>query len=374
MFSKTSMLNSYVVNNVEDKKKIKKIMLIFIFIFSMAFSNENTSQGQKYKNKLIKNFTKIKKINTKNKIVNQKEFLLQIEKIKIFSPNLYSKNISTYNAIKMWLKKTSEINKISKFGINLFQMKGVDNYGNVKITGYYTPIIKASKIKTKNFIYPIYRTPSNFRIHKKLPQRKDIYNGILQKKYILAYSNSLIDNFFMEIQGSGLIDYGTKKPLTFFSYEKKNNWPYTSIGQILIKNGDIQKKDMSMQIIKKWCENHTPKEIQNLLEKNKSFVFFKETKKKEVYGSSAVPLVGKASIAVDKSIIKKGSVILLEKPLLDKNGTFTNKYEMYLLIALDVGGVIKGQHLDFYEGIGKKAGILAGLYNHYGYAWYLKHN
>ncbi|AAM67985.1 murein transglycosylase A [Buchnera aphidicola] len=365
------MLNSC-INKIKKKKNIKKIILMLIFIFSVNFFTKNTNQGKQYEDKLNKDFTNIKKINIKNKLVNQKEFLLQLEKIKIFSPNLYSKNISIYNAILKWLKKRAEINELNKFRIKLFQMKGVDQYGNVKITGYYTPIVKASKIKKNNFIYPIYRTPSNFKKNEKLPQRKDIYNGFLKKEYILAYSDSLINNFIMEIQGSGFIDYGDNKPLIFFGYAKKNNWPYTSIGQILIKNGDIQKKNISMNTIKNWCTHHTQKEIQNLLEKNKSFVFFQETKRKEVYGSSAVPLVEKAAIAVDKSVIKIGSVVLVKIPVLDKNGIFIHKYEMHLLIALDVGGVIKGQHFDVYQGIGEKAGKLAGFYNHYGYAWVLK--
>ena len=214
--------------------------------------------------------------------------------------------------------------------------------------------------------------PSNFKKNQSLPKRKDIYNGALDKKYILAYSNSLIDNFIMEIQGSAFIDYGNNKPLTFFSYAGKNGWPYKSIGQILINRGDILKKNMSMQTIKNWCRKHTQKEIQNLFEENKSFVFFKETKKKQVYGASAVPLIAKTSIAADSSIIKNGSIILLQMPILDKNGIFINKYEMRLVIALDVGGAIKGQHVDVYQGTGDKAGALAGFYNHYGHAWILK--
>lgn len=361
------MLNFSIQSN-----SIKKVILILIFIFTISCSNKNFEQGQQYKKKFIKNFTNIKKINITNTLSNKKEFLLQLKKIKSYSPNLYLKNRFIYNAIENWLKKTSNIHKLSNFGINLFQMKGVDNYGNVKITGYYTPVIKASKIKKRNFIYPIYRIPLNFKKNKKLPQRKEIYQGILKKKYILAYSNSLIDNFIMEIQGSGFIDYGDKKPLVFFSYAKKNNWPYTSIGEILVKNGEIKKNNISMQTIKKWCKNHTQKQIQYLFEKNKSFVFFKETKRQEVYGASSVPLVEKASVAVDNSIIKSGSVILAQIPLLDKDGMFTHRYEIRLLVALDVGGMIKGQHFDIYQGIGDQAGIKAGFYNHYGYAWILK--
>ncbi|QCI22891.1 murein transglycosylase A [Buchnera aphidicola] len=358
-------------------KKITIIIIVFFSSFlyaSKIYACTTINQEQQYKTKLIKNFTKIKKINTEEKITNAKLFLIQINKIKKYSPFLYLKNELIYKKILNWLQNNSNIDELEKFGINLFQMKGVDNYGNVKLTGYYTPIVEARKIKKDNFIYPIYSMPYHFNKNQPLPKRKDIYNGALDKKYILAYSKSLIDNFIMEIQGSAFIDYGDNTKLTFFSYAGKNGWPYKAIGQILINRGDIQKKNMSMQAIQNWFKKHTKKEIQDLLEKNQSFVFFKEIKKEQVYGASAVPLIAQTSVAADTSIIKKGSVILLKVPLLDKNGLFVNKYEMRLVVALDVGGAIKGQHLDMYEGIGKKAAISAGFYNHYGYAWVLNNN
>lgn len=363
------MLN-YNILKIRNNKNTKKIILNIILIFIISCNNYNFDKGQQYQKKLTKNFTKTKKITVENKLINQKDFIIQLEKIKKFSPNLYLKNFYLYNKIKKWLK-TSDFNNLDKFGISIFQMKGVDNYGNIKITGYYTPIIQARKIKKDNFIYPIYRTPF-LKKNQILPQRKDIYNGILKTQYILAYSNSLLDNFIMEIQGSGLIDYGKKNSLTFFSYAKKNNWPYTSIGKILIKRGQINKKNVSMQSIKNWCNQHTNVEVQKLLEQNKSFVFFKETKKTEVFGSSSVPLISKSAIAVDKDIIQNGSVLLVKIPLLNKKGIFIHEYEFRLLFALDVGGMIKGQHFDIYQGIGDKAGIQAGLYSHYGNAWILK--
>ncbi len=45
---------------------------------------------------------------------------------------------------------------------------------------------------------------------------------------------------------------------------------------------------------------------------------------------------------------------------------------MRLMVALDVGGAIKGQHFDIYQGIGHEAGQAAGFYNHYGRVWVLK--
>ncbi|MFP3408778.1 3D domain-containing protein, partial [Pseudomonas sp. SIMBA_065] len=87
-----------------------------------------------------------------------------------------------------------------------------------------------------------------------------------------------------------------------------------------------------------------------LLETNPSFVFFKAEPFTPVRGASAVPLVAKASVASDRSIIPAGTVLLAEVPQLNEKGKFNGKYEMRLMVALDVGGAIKGQHFDIYQG------------------------
>lgn len=43
-------------------------------------------------------------------------------------------------------------------------------------------------------------------------------------------------------------------------------------------------------------------------------------------------------------------------PLLDNNGKFNGQYELRLMVALDVGGAIKGQHFDIYQGSVRKPG------------------
>ena len=74
----------------------------------------------------------------------------------------------------------------------------------------------------------------------------------------------------------------------------------------------------------------------------------------------------------DKKVIINGDGLLAEVPLLDNNGKFNGQYELRLMVALDVGGAIKGQHFDIYQGIGPDAGHRAGWYNHYGRVWVLK--
>ncbi len=63
-----------------------------------------------------------------------------------------------------------------------------------------------------------------------------------------------------------------------------------------------------------------------------------------------MPLIGRASVASDRSIIPPGTTLLAEVPLLDNSGKFNGQYELRLMVALDVGGAIKGQHFDIYRG------------------------
>ena len=55
-----------------------------------------------------------------------------------------------------------------------------------------------------------------------------IYAGALSENYVLAYSNSLMDNFIMDVQGSGYIDFGDGSPLNF-SYAGKTAMPIAAL-------------------------------------------------------------------------------------------------------------------------------------------------
>ncbi|NAS64217.1 murein transglycosylase A, partial [Pseudomonas syringae pv. actinidiae] len=176
------------------------------------------------------------------------------------------------------------------------------------------------------------------------------YSGALSNELAIAWTNSLMDNFMMEVQGSGYVDFGDGSPLTFFGYAGKNGHAYRSIGKVLIDRGEVPKEEMSMQAIRQWADRHSEAEVRELLVQNPSFVFFKSMASMPVKGASAAPLVAKASVASDRSLIPAGTTLLAEVPLLDNQGKFTGQYEMRLMVALDVGGAIKGQHFDIYQG------------------------
>ena len=333
-------------------------------------SSKPTDQGQQYKDgKFTQPFSLVNQPDAVGAPINGGDFAEQVNQIRSASPRLYNSKSDVYGAVQQWLQAGGDTSKLSQYGIDAWQMEGADNYGNVQFTGYYTPVVHARYTRQGEFQYPIYRMPPK---RGRLPSRADIYNGALSDSYIIAYSNSLMDNFIMDVQGSGYIDFGDGQPLTFFGYSGKNGHAYRSIGKVLIDRGEVKKEDMSMQAIRHWGETHSQAEVQELLEQNPSFVFFKPASFAPVKGASAVPLIGRASVASDRSIIPAGTTILAEVPLLDNNGKFSGQYELRIMVALDVGGAIKGQHFDIYQGIGADAGHRAGWYNHYGRVWVLK--
>ncbi|EKP5681625.1 murein transglycosylase A [Salmonella enterica] len=289
-----------------------------------ACSSKPTDRGQQYKDgKFTQPFSLVNQPDAVGAPINAGDFAEQVDQIRSASPRLYTNQSNVYNAVQNWLRSGGDTRTMP---------------------------------------------PKRGR----LPSRAQIYAGALSDKYILAWSNSLMDNFIMDVQGSGYIDFGDGSPLNFFSYAGKNGWPYRSIGKVLIDRGEVKKEDMSMQAIREWGEKHSEAEVRELLEQNPSFVFFKPQSFAPVKGASAVPLIGRASVASDRSIIPPGTTLLAEVPLLDNNGKFSGQYELRLMVALDVGGAIKGQHFDIYQGIGPDAGHRAGWYNHYGRVWVLK--
>ncbi|MBK4726870.1 murein transglycosylase A [Pantoea agglomerans] len=335
-------------------------------------SSKPTDRGQQYKDGTLNQpLALVNQPNAKGRPVNGKDFADQVSQIRFSSAGMYSRQSGTYSAIESWLMAGGDTRQLRQFGLDAYQMEGTDNYGNVQFTGYYTPVIQARYTRQGEFQYPLYRMPPRSK-GRKLPSRAEIYSGALDERFIAGYSNSLMDNFIMDVQGSGYVDYGDGRPLTFFGYGGKNGHPYRSIGKVLIDRGEVKREDMSMQAIRHWGETHSPAEVRELLEQNPSFVFFKPENFAPVRGASAVPLVAKASVAADRALIPPGTALLAEIPLLDNNGKFTGKYEMRIMVSLDVGGAIKGQHFDIYQGVGPDAGHMAGWFNHYGRVWVLK--
>ncbi len=269
----------------------------------------------------------------------------------------------TIKAVKKWQAEGGDLGDFVEF----HQMDGEDNRGNMHFTGYYIPVLQVSKKKTDIYKYPLYRKPKSW--NGKKPTREDIDNkkALAGKGLEICYSSSLLEIYTMQVQGSGVVEYrnGDQKLLSFGG---KNGYAYKSLGKYLVAEGLVPADKISLDAIRKWAAEN-PNDLQKTLNQNESYVFFKENSGKPS-GAAGVPLVAQHSVAVDKSLIPLGSVMLGKVPVLNSEGVLV-RHDYRILFAHDVGGAIKKGHIDFFSGTGLAGENIANALHHYGEVWLL---
>lgn len=239
------------------------------------------------------------------------------------------------------------------------------------LTGYYEPKLNGSLKKTELYRYPIYKTPKdlvevdlssiypalkNYRLRGRVIDNKlipyyDRSDADKIESEVICYTDSKIDLFFLEVQGSGRVELDNNQTI-FVGYDNQNGHKYNSIGKYLIDKGEIKREDVSLQSIKEWLEQN-PSRVDEVLNYNASLVFF-EQNNSPATGSLGVELTPSYSIAVDPRYIPLGSLVYLDAKV-------DNKKFNQIVMAQDTGGAIKGEiRADLFLGYGKDAMRIAG--------------
>lgn len=239
---------------------------------------------------------------------------------------------------KIVLKQGDQINA-KEFFEKHFEPHLVSNNGNFvgKFTGYHDYVLKGSRVKKGKYKFPIYAKPKDLYVKRPYFSRSEIETkGVLRGKNLeIAYTDDLVDLFFLQIQGSGilLLDNGKKIRL---SYDGQNGHKYYAIGKYLVEKERVPVKKINAEFIKNWLRIH-PKKAVNVMHKNPSYVFFKEANSPEIKGAHAVALTPERSLAIDRKFIPFGALMWVEttSPL---NNLRYNK----LMVSQDTGGAIKG--------------------------------
>ena len=267
-----------------------------------------------------------------------------------------------------------------------------ENQNIGKLTGYYEPIINGSLSKSNKYKYPLYGKPDDLlivKIDQIYPElkgkkvrgrmrdnvivpyhsRKEIESGKYSSIRPIAWAENKVDIFFLQIQGSGKLKLPNGRIIKL-NYDGHNGHPYSSIGRILIQEHGLSIADVSMNKIKKWI-NENPKLGNNLMDRNKSFVFFKitENSKNGPTGSIGYPLTQLRSIAIDPMKNPMGFLYFIN--------TVDSKYHNInrFVFAEDTGSAIKGQiRFDFFWGSGNESGLLAGKTNEKVISWVILPN
>lgn len=262
------------------------------------------------------------------------------------------------------------------------------------ITGYYEPLIKGSRTQSARYRWPVHGTPSDMLtidLSAVYPELKNYrLRGRLVGNKVLPYWNrdeldkldtrlpaptllwaaDPIDLFFLQVQGSGRVELPDGSRVRI-GYADQNGHPYQSIGRWLVQQGQLTLDKASMEGIKEWARRN-PERLQEMLNSNPSYVFFRElpTSTDGPLGALGVPLTEGRSIAVDPRYVPLGAPVFLatshpnsERPL--------NR----LMLAQDTGGAIKGVvRADFFWGFGAEAGAQAGKMRQQGRMWLLLPN
>jgi membrane-bound lytic murein transglycosylase A len=261
-----------------------------------------------------------------------------------------------------------------------YKSVGNDGKGTVKFTAYYEPAYIASRVRTNVYKYPLYRLPPDFeKWSKPHPKRIQLEgkDGLLGDKsqlrgLELLWFRDRWEAYMVQIQGSAQIQLtnGTK---TSIGYAGGTDYPWTSIGRELVKDGKVTLKQLTLPRMTQYFQQH-PQELNNYLPRWERFVFFKETGGEPASGSINVPVTPERSIATDKSIMPPGALALVNTslPYPTASGRLDYRTVSRFVLDQDTGSAIKGPgRVDYFMGTGQLAGDRAGVTGGNGALYYL---
>ena len=345
--------------------------------------------------------------------INKKDYLTALESLKANVTQDLKANVPGQPVFVSTQKNLAE---------NFVQLEvyGGDNWGDIFMTSYFEPIISGALKKTKKYTQPLYGLPEDMvfvkvydfaerfpqllarpealasqkfreglrgRVVKStepsLPQVVPYYPraGIDSTEMPLKKTSKIIawvdpvDAFFLHIQGSGRVQIeGAKAREIRVAYAGQNGHDYAAIGQFLFDL--IPKEKMSLQKIESHLRSLPPDQMQELMNKNPSYVFFTSTDKKAVtyFGNEAQ--AGR-TIATDAKYFPKGALALLEfdHPVF-ASATSEEPSEFKkvsrFVFDQDTGGAIKGPgRVDLLWGSGPEAKQHSGVIKNRGRLYYL---
>ena len=257
-------------------------------------------------------------------------------------------------------------------------------------TGYYEASLKGSRTKSAKYNIPLHARADDlvmvqlgeFRddlkgrriagrvVNGKLKpyeSREDIVGGDYKhNNKVIVWVDSAVDAFFVEIQGSGIVELAEGGTMRI-GYAGQNGHPYYAIGRELIKREQLTKENVSMQSIRDWLEAN-PNQADEIMNTNASYVFFKELEGEGPLGGEGIALTAGRSLAIDRSLISYGIPVWtdIDAPL-DPMPRIQK-----LMVTQDTGGAIRGPvRGDVFWGYGKAAENLAGPMKSKGRYWLL---
>ncbi len=266
-------------------------------------------------------------------------------------------------------------------GFEVYESVGYDGEGVVFFTGYFSPEFSASRTRSGRFQFPIYARPADLvtdpatgavmgRADSRgrmlpYPTRQQIESDGLLQGSELVYLPSRLDAYSIEVNGSAKLQLLGGETM-YVGYAGTNGRSYTSIGRLLVANGEMDPNTVSMPAIRQFFQQH-PRKLDEYIRQNERFVFFQEYPGGDwPAGSLGFKVSPRRSLATDKKIFPRGGAVLVSTLLPD--GTQWRQ----LMLDQDTGGAIRVPgRADIYFGTGPQAERLSGAQAAEGRLFYL---
>jgi membrane-bound lytic murein transglycosylase A len=266
--------------------------------------------------------------------------------------------------------------------------------GTTRFTGYYSPTaVDASADPSDVYRYPLYgppdgltyfenpkpelgqgcgvdevtKLPIRWCVHNKdgsftaLPTREQIAQGALDGKIRkIAYLRSLYDVSSFMLEGAGSLNLRHKDGSTesvVLNFVGTNGRRNNMVSEVL----KCENKQINGSVAAYYAR-HPDEAYRDTVHYNPSTVFYRPGTGYE--GVDHIAVTPNASIATDPASIPTGAVTLLNVP-----AASACKAVSSLAVAQDIGGRIKGAHIDIYTGAGLPAGTKANTFNNPGFVF-----
>ncbi len=230
--------------------------------------------------------------------------------------------------------------------LDAYQLSGSDSKGSVRFTGYYSPVIAARRASDAVYKYPIYLAQSDEKVKTNAKKAKSDKSDLK-----VAFVRDRHDIYSMRLEGAAYLQFpdGDRQLVSF-----DGDYHVVESEEKQEENHDLLAND-----------NGKSKKVLT------TYSVFTEKEKPRPVGAAKVPLTTDFSVAVDKSYIPLGAVLLAEIPIIDEKGNFVRS-ELRFILAQDTGSAIIGSgHIDLYMGEGEAGRKRIEFMNQSGRVWLL---
>lgn len=293
------------------------------------------------------------------------------------------RSLERFEELLLQSESAAEFGRAVEREFDFYMSAGWDgNGGGVLFTGYCTPILEGSLERRAGWDHPLYALPEDLVKDKHgvtlgqdgpaglhpYPTRRAIEasHTLSGKGLELVWMRDPIDAYIAHVNGSAFIRLPNGDMLRL-GYSGTNGRDYSSLGKELIEARVMDSDSVSLASIRRWADAN-PGEVDKYLHRNDRYVFFTPIDGNP-RGSLNVPVTGGRSLATDKRLFPRGSLVFVEtkEPIGGDRAPYRR-----LMLDQDTGGAIRtAGRGDLYLGVGDEAEDRAGTTRVEGQMYYL---